>query len=360
MNLTPKPKRILVIRLSSAGDVVLTSLLIRNLRNRFKRGYLAMLTANPFGEIIEGIDGLDSRYTIPKRGSDYRKTVRELKSERFDTIIDLQNNVRSRKLCSKLNPLRILRYNRPRLNRWQRIHFPWRRKHLKPVDPVAIGYLKIAAQFNVKDDGEGLQLQTLPEWSESTNGLVSTFIEENGLSEGRIIIAAPGAAHGTKVWIKEHWVDFLRKSREIGFQTQILVGSKSDKSLCGDIASGIKHPVLNLAGLTGFGELIALIQRADILASSDSAPMHIAGSVNTPVLALFGATVPEFGFAPLRCENEIAQVEDLKCRPCHKHGFENCPLNHFKCMKDLKPDFVMEKLSALTTRNRKTAVHQAV
>ena len=75
--------------------------------------------------------------------------------------------------------------------------------------------------------------------------------------------------------------------------------------------------------------------------------MHIASTVKTPLLALFGPTVPEFGFAPFRCESTILQVDNLKCRPCHPHGYEKCPLKHFRCMKEILPETLVTRIKEI-------------
>ena len=137
IKLAPVPQRILVLRFSSLGDVVLTSFLIRRLRVRFRKAHIAALTREEFAEILKAVPGLDEVIPWPKKMLKRRDVLKKLRSPQFDTIIDLQNNFRSRRLTAILRPARLLRFHRSRWNRWQRIHLPFRRASLKTPLPIA-------------------------------------------------------------------------------------------------------------------------------------------------------------------------------------------------------------------------------
>jgi len=391
------PDRILIIRMSSLGDVILTSLLVRRLRARFPKAYIAMLSHTLYSDILDGFRWLDERFTYPKAGGDKRKLRYSLRHAGFDTIIDLQNNVKSRRLTAFLSPLRVFRFHRSRWNRWQRIHLPVRRAKLNTPLPVALAYIEAVALLGVQDDGKGIEIDVQTTWQNMAQSRLDQYFQgkshvvgstqeivnipcqsrESGNPEASVVtlsreldsrfrgndsavfqgnkspllIAAPGAAHNTKIWLEEKWVELLNAAYTDGYKTQVMVGNSADKSLCERVSERIDHSVLVTAGETGLGELIALIKAADVFITEDSGPMHIAAAVGTPLVAIFGPTVLEFGFAPLRCKHQIVQIEDLKCRPCHPHGPRKCPRGHFRCMENISVDQVLSAIKAMRSGN---------
>lgn len=106
--------------------------------------------------------------------------------------------------------------------------------------------------------------------------------------------------------------------------------------------------VVNLAGKTSLLEAAAAIDRCALVVSNDSALAHVAAARKVPVIAIFGSTVEEFGFAPYAERAIVAQNEGLPCRPCTTIGRAECPLGHFRCMKDLQPDDVRAAIIRLS------------
>jgi len=344
-----RPLRLLVIRLRSLGDVILATPLIRNLRARFPEAAIDMLTGERYLQLLEGIPQLAGRLAYPV-GSRARRAARgSLAEAGYDIIIDLQNNLTSRLIAAAIGPARLYRYRRPRFNRWLRIHLPRLRDRLPTPPAVAIGYIRAAARLQVRDDGRGLELIPTGKWRRSAGALLEDYHRQAGIPPDTLpLIVAPGARHKTKIWPADRWVELLLVAYDAGFRSQVIVGGEDDLPLADQITELVSHPVLVTAGLADLGELVALISMGCALVSSDSGPMHIAAAVGTPVVAIFGPTVPDFGFAPLRCPSEIVQVEGLTCRPCHPHGPERCPRRHFRCMLDIDARRVFSALARLT------------
>lgn len=149
------------------------------------------------------------------------------------------------------------------------------------------------------------------------------------------IVVAPASVWFTKQYPKEKWISFLSKltaNLDVFF-----IGAKGDKHLCAEIMAevGLKNPSLSLKNLSGelnIQESTELMKHARMNYVNDSAPLHIASSVNAPVTAVFCSTVPEFGFGPLSDQHYIIQIQEkLDCRPCGLHGYKACPKGHFKC-----------------------------
>jgi len=346
------PKRILVIRLSSLGDVTLAAFLIRCLRVRFRKAHIAILTRPEFSEITECFTGLDETICWDKYPASSGKFLKTLTDPRFDTVIDLQNSLRTRTLLKKLKPMRLLRFHRARLNRWLRIHCHILKKSLSDPAPIALGYFQVAKFLQLRDDKKGLKLKAPEHWLDSGERRIEHFFEPQD-NAGEVLAIAPGARHETKKLPFETWVQALNLAWQKGFKRQVLVGAGGDRKLCDAIEAGVSHPVLNAAGETSLGEMAGIVAVSDAFITTDSGPMHIAAGLETPLVAIFGATAPEFGFAPFRCVHKIVQIEDLSCRPCHKHGQEKCPKGHFRCMKDIQAADIVDALLEMRTPQEK-------
>lgn len=302
-----------------------------------------MLTHMRFGELHEALPGIDVSFSFPRGMLAKSKITRTLRRENFDTIIDLQNNIVTRRLCANLRAKRVFRFRRSRWNRWQRIHLKFRRKTLDIPPHVADGYLDSVTDIGVSDDHKGLLLNVANSWQETINDRLSEHCSATGLSTTHpLLIISPGAAHETKSLPVSKWIELLKLLKQAGYPYQVLIGGVSDKARCDEISQHLEHPVLNTAGQTSLHELIALIQKGNLLITGDSGPMHIASAVGTPLIAFFGPTVPEFGFAPFRCKHRLFEIKDLDCRPCTAHGSAKCPLGHFRCMNDINLEDVVD------------------
>src|SRR5262249_39514679 len=115
--------------------------------------------------------------------------------------------------------------------------------------------------------------------------------------------------------------------------------------LCRKVADLAGGGVAVLAGTTDVRDLVALLARARALVVNDSGPGHVASAVGTPVVSIFGPTVPAFGYTPFGGRNVIVEHDGLTCRPCDKHGPQVCPLGHHRCMKEIPPVRVIEGLA---------------
>jgi len=340
-----KPGRILVIRLSSLGDVVLTTPLLRRLRALPRRYIIDMLTRERYLPLLDCIDDVDNRLVYPDDSAAVKTLKRQLAGNHYDAVIDLQNNIVSRSIVAAINPAGVYRFRRARVNRWLRIHLPARRGKLKTPPPVAEGYLATAKPLQVIDDGLGLELNVDAVSAQAMRKLLRVYHAEANLPVDIVpLIFAPGARHNSKMWLPERWVELMRRAYAAGFESQVLIGGADEAGLIESLQSQLDFPVLTTAGSINLKELTALVSLGRVLVSNDSGPMHVAAAVGTPVVVIFGSTVPELGFAPFRCPAEIVQIDGLECRPCHPHGRKRCPRKHFRCMKEIDSEMVMKAL----------------
>jgi heptosyltransferase-2 len=160
------------------------------------------------------------------------------------------------------------------------------------------------------------------------------------------ICIAPSSVWFTKQFPMHKWIEFVNSLK--GKYQVYLLGSSSDTGLCDKIKDAVENMecVHNLAGKLSFLQTAALIRDAKMNYVNDSAPMHIASSVNAPVTAVFCSTIPAFGFAPLSEKSFIVETnEKLDCRPCGLHGYRACPKGHFKCAETISVNILMKGLS---------------
>jgi heptosyltransferase-2 len=165
---------------------------------------------------------------------------------------------------------------------------------------------------------------------------------------GPFVVLAPGSAWGTKRWPYFPKLASLL-TREFPV---VVIGGEAEGALAGEIEIAAPGKTIDATGELSVLASAELIRRAIAIVSNDSAPLHLASAMNTPTIAVFGPTVPEFGFGPLSDSQRIAGVDGLACRPCDRHGPQRCPLGHWRCMRELSADYVYELLQTLITLPR--------
>ena len=186
------------------------------------------------------------------------------------------------------------------------------------------------------------------------DGLLGEFRAQRGVDSHRPMVAlAPGSVWFTKRWPEEHFLAVARALLHDGVPV-VLVGGADDAALCARILEGCGEgaAILNAAGRLSLVQSAELLRRCALLVSNDSAPMHLAGAVGTPVFALFGATVPSFGFAPLGPRDRVFELQGLACRPCGIHGGQECPIGTFVCMRDLTPASLLAPIGEFLSQYR--------
>ena len=176
---------------------------------------------------------------------------------------------------------------------------------------------------------------------------VDEVLGTNVMSDEPLVIMAPGS-----VWATKRWPYFSGLAAALRDSARIaVVGGESDRALALEIVAATKGQATDATGRLSLLASAELIGRAALLVTNDSAPLHLASAMNTPTVAVFGPTVPEFGFGPLAERSAVAGHESLACRPCDRHGPQRCPLGHWRCMREITPDGVASlALGLLTSR----------
>jgi len=153
---------------------------------------------------------------------------------------------------------------------------------------------------------------------------------------GPFVALAPGS-----VWATKRWPFYADLARDLAKDaTLVVVGAEADRPLAAEIVAAANDDAIDATGRLSLLASAELIGRASLLVTNDSAPQHLASAMNTPTLAVFGPTVPEFGFGPLADRSRVLGRTDLDCRPCDRHGPQKCPLGHWRCMREISADDV--------------------
>jgi lipopolysaccharide heptosyltransferase II len=332
--------RILILRLSSIGDIILTSAFLRQVKDRYKDAEIDFVVKEQYLDLVKNNPNLDNIFTLHKTGTvnalnNLRKTIEK---NQYDFIFDLHNNLRTRGLLKNFKENKISRIKKNKIKRAILVEF--KINLFKQIISIPQRYLKTGQKFDIKDDNKGLELF----FDEKTEQSVEKKVLGK-LNNGAFIAVGPGASFFTKQWPTNYfqeWIEIFLKERK---EKILLLGGQDAEDKFSKL--DINDRVINLIGKTTLLESAYIIKKAKALLSNDSGLMHMATAVQTPVAAIFGSTVEELGFAPFRSKNLIIQNESLWCRPCSHIGKNKCPLAHFKCMKEIAPVEVYNKFMVL-------------
>lgn len=320
--------KILIIRLSSLGDILLTTPLLRSLKKENPHTSIDFLIRNEYKECVELNPNVSRMFIYTNDKIEQNKINEQIKNAGYDFVIDLQNNLRSKKITSGVT-CPVYRFAKKSIEKFLLVNF--KINLLKNSPSIPQRYAETLPGF--MPDDEGLEIY-LPEKCNIQTEPVKNVI---GL--------CPGSRHFTKMWPKEYFIE-LGKMLSARGMTIHLIGGKSDMEICSLLAKEIPGAV-NLSNQNNLFLTAGELKKCSAVVCNDSGLMHLACAVKTPVLVFFGSTVKEFGFAPYKNKNLILENNSLSCRPCSHIGRNKCPKKHFDCMKQITPNLVCEKLEEL-------------
>lgn len=337
-----EPKRILCIRLSAIGDVILVSFLLRLLKNRFPKVEIDFLVKEHLSVLIRPNPRVDRVISFDprKRTWELFRLVREIRNRRYDAVIDLQRNFRSALITLLSKSRKRFRFQPFRWERFWMVHF---HKNLyREIKSVPLRYLEAVSAWDIKDDGLGLELYLDSPAEHSVESLFK--VSRIGKNE-KIVLLAPGAGRKTKRWPVECYGEvgdyFSKQGKRV-----ILIGGEKDRICSEEVMQTMQFPSLNFTGQLSLMETAALVDKSILLVTNDTGVMHMAAALNRNVVSIFGPTTRHFGFMPFRCRSVVVEKE-ISCRPCSYHGTETCPKGHFRCMLDIDSGRVIRAAETL-------------
>ncbi|OGU61224.1 MAG: hypothetical protein A2X64_06590 [Ignavibacteria bacterium GWF2_33_9] len=333
-----KINSILIIRLSSIGDIVLTTHFIRNLRIKYPDANIDFITFENFNEILKFNPRLNRLFSVNK--SELKSNKLNVKSSdsivfdpnSYDLIVDLQKNKYSKNIIGK-SSAKIFRINKHRLHKLSLVYL---KKSLINNYSIPLNYS--IPELKIGDDGLGLEF-----WLEKDELNILSKIEKHDKLN---ISFAPGAAHKTKQLPVSTIIEVMMKVKEKYNCTISLLGGKSEIELGKQIENQLNFNIQNFCGNLTLQETASKINTSDLLITNDTGLMHIAAARQVPIITFFGSSVRELGFEPFRVKNKIIE-KDLWCRPCSHIGRSFCPLGHFRCMKSISVVEILDSINEI-------------
>jgi ADP-heptose:LPS heptosyltransferase len=322
--------KVLVVRFSSIGDIVLTTPVVRCLKQQIPNAEIHFLTKQKFRAILAENPYIDTLHTIEKS---IDEITPKLKSIGFDVVIDLHNNLRTRTLAWKLG---VTTHRFPKLNlqKWVYVNFKINRM---PDVHIVERYFEAVKSLGVTND-------FLPcDYYIAQKDVV--HIEETlGLQPNTYVAFAMGAQFATKR-LPNH------KIREICEKLSlpvVLLGGPEDAENGAKIQKDLPH-VVNTCGKFTLGQSASIVQQAKIVIAHDTGLMHIASAFEKHIVSIWGNTTPSIGmypYMPRKKDFSIHEVPNLACRPCSKIGFKACPKKHFACMEKQDIEAIVKSVLA--------------
>ncbi|WP_046244598.1 glycosyltransferase family 9 protein [Hymenobacter terrenus] len=339
--------KILVLRFSSIGDIVLTTPVVRALAQQVPGAEVHFATKPAYRSLLESNRHIAKVHCLT---GPLGELVQALKAEQFDYLIDLHNNLRTRLIKLRLG-VKSSSFDKLNGRKWLLVNF---KIDKLPRVHIVQRYLAAAAPLGIRDDGQGLDY-FIPEDQE-----VDLAMLPPAFQRGYVAVAI-GAQHATKRLPVDKLIELCAKlARPI-----VLLGGREDESIAHVIeqafeteAAPLQPPaqtipdspyyfpknfpvqsatrplIVNGCGRYSLHQSASLLRQAQFVVSHDTGLMHIAAAFGKEIFSIWGNTVPAFGMYPYRTDFRVLEVNNLSCRPCSKIGFAKCPQGHFKCMRD--------------------------
>ena len=323
-------QKILIIRFSSIGDIVLTSPVIRCLKEQLPECEIHYLTKKQFSPLFKANPYVEKVYSIEREVSEI---LNELKNENYHFVVDLHKNFRSKKVIHSLGkPYSGF----PKLNvkKWLLVNF---KINTLPEKHIVERYFMACSKLKISNDNKGLDFFIPADDEIDINTLPLAF------SKG-FYTWAIGGAHNTKIFPVDKIIETIRK---IDFPFVILGGSE-DTERGVEITASAPERVINGCGRYSVHGSASLVRQSEKIITNDTGMMHIAAAFGKKIISIWGNTVPAFGMYPYMPEYEsrskIIEIKDLSCRPCSKIGYSKCPKKHFRCMDDIDVESLAEAI----------------
>ncbi len=323
--------KILVVRFSSIGDVVLTTPIVRCLKQQLPNATIHFITKKNFVSLIDQNPNIDK--VIPIQSS-INEVISDLKKEKYDWVIDLHKNVRTLSLKQKLKvPSRSF----PKMNieKWMLVKFKLDRM---PKIHIVDRYFETIKHLGVKNDFLPCDFYIS---SDSNVSIINSF----GIQSPFLAIAI-GAQFSTKRLPLNKLVEIISKIQ----YPIVLVGGQMDADLAGSIISFFPDKIIkNACGAFTLQQSASIVKQSKVLLTNDTGLMHIASCFEIPIVSVWGNTVPSLGMYPYFPKSpelfSIHEVKNLNCRPCSKIGYKKCPKSHFNCMNLQNSNEIIEDIN---------------
>ncbi|HVP36977.1 MAG TPA: lipopolysaccharide heptosyltransferase II [Terriglobales bacterium] len=335
------PGKILIIQTAFLGDVVLTTPLIKAVRKKYPQAKIFFLLIPQTKELLRNNPNLDGIIVYDKKGEEkgifgFLNLVKKIKSSEFDLAIIPHRSFRSALIAFLARITQRIGFDKSS----GAFFLTQKIKYIQNQSETKRNLSLLGNDLSLESDS---QPELFP--SEEDFRYVAELLKEWSLkTDDKIIGIAPGSVWNTKRWLPERYGQVAENLIEKLGVKVIFIGGKEDEVLCHEIVNKMKTKPFIAAGEISPLQSAALISSCKVMLSNDTAPLHIAVAMGVPVVAIFGSTIPEFGFAPTG-KNDVVIQKKLYCRPCGIHGRKKCPEKHFRCMKEITAEDVFKVVS---------------
>ncbi|MBK9107554.1 MAG: glycosyltransferase family 9 protein [Saprospiraceae bacterium] len=309
-----KGSKILILRFSSIGDIILTTPVIRCLKQQTE-AEIHYLTKSKFSELLADHPQIDKLWTFER---DWTEIKTALLTEKFDLIIDLHKNIRSYHISWVLG-VKTLRFDKLNFRKWLAVVSKY---NCLPKKHIVDRYFDALKTCGILNDGRGLDC----------------FFHAQDLANFKLpdkyVVGVLGATYFTKQIPAQKWKELIEKTN----LPMVLLGGTNERLLAEELLSKFPNQITNLCGHTTLRQSAAVIQSCEYLVTPDTGMMHIGAALKKSMHVYWGNTIPEFGMYPYYGDQQLPwyshEVKNLSCRPCSKLGYAACPKGHFRCMME--------------------------
>ena len=322
-------RRILLIRLSSLGDVLLTTPLLNLLRRACPNAEIDVLTKAEYRDLLRSHPAITGLLTFDS-GQPLRRTLSLLRANTYDLALDLHCTPRSQLILRTLRARRRLTYDKRVLRRALLVRLGW--NTLRSMTPVPELYTAPLRRLGLEGNLGPPTMYLAADSTKAADDRIARGLP--GGFRGPLLAVAPGARWPTKRWPVERFAAVAQDLAQERGAAVVVLGGPDEAQLASALCDSLDVPVIHVAGTQPLMHSAALLSRCSLLISNDSGLMHMATALQVPVVAIFGPTVREFGFYPFQARAEVVS-EPLPCRPCSTKGSMRCPRGHHACMQDI-------------------------
>lgn len=336
--------KILIFRLSAIGDIILTSGLVRCLKQQIPGCQIDFVVKKQFSSLISDNPYISTIYEVDSATgfTGLKQLATQLRANDYDVFFDIHKNFRSRFVRNASHPERVLKYDKHIIKRFMLTQF--KIDLYKPAVPVYQRFIQSAASLGIKDDGLKTEFYINP----AVQKKISTRLAELNLLPLSYICLCPGASFWNKQWPIEYFTELAKKINTTTAFRIVLIGGTKEKELSAQIASAVPT-VIDMTGLLNLQESAAVLSSAQCTVANDTGMLHLSEALGRPVVGIYGPTARQLGYFPLLSTSVVAENNNLTCRPCTKMGMNSCPKKHFKCMRDLVPHSVFDAVLSICT-----------
>jgi lipopolysaccharide heptosyltransferase II len=322
--------KILIIRLSSFGDIILTTPVIAAFKKKYPDSIIDFLVLENFISAIDGNKNIDNIITFDKQKLknyfDIKNFAKKLKKEDYDYVFDLHSKFRSKIIA---NTIGVKTYTYKKRKLWKTLFVKLRLIKYQVDDTIIKNYFGAFKDFDIEYTGEKLEFNFSSEDMEKVKNYIN------------YPVISTGASKNTKKWPVEYFAQLINLIYEKYNKKIVIIGGKEDIEDTKKIEEIVNDRCINLSGTLSLKESGALLSKSIFLVCNDSGPFHICRGVGTKTYVIFGPTSPNmFEFS----KNDTLIYANEKCSPCSLHGDKKCPRGHFRCMLNITPKFVFDQI----------------